>query len=126
MKSHRFHRQWKSTLTIIFPGTLKSRHKHKFHQRSYSVQQEGSALSSSIPTKVRGRSVSEVTGGSTEDTTPTTTAAIDINVIQATPNLSPSCSLRSFSVESTSTPSAEAIITAIENEATLQQTALTK
>ena len=70
--------------------------------------------------------MSEVTGGSTEDTTPTTTAAIDINVIQATPNLSPSCSLRSFSVESTSTPSAEAIITAIENEATLQQTALTK
>jgi hypothetical protein len=53
------------------------------------------------------------------DDTPTTTA-IDINVIQATPNISPSCSLRSFSVDS-STPSAEAILTAIANEPCLHQ-----
>ena len=57
----------------------------------------------------------------TEDTTPTTTAAIDINVIQATPNISPSCSLRSFSVDSTTGPSAEAILTAIANEPSLYQ-----
>lgn len=102
---------------------MRHRHNHKLQQRSYSVQQEGSGhpgAMTSIMAKGRGRSVSEVTG-STEDTTPTTTAAIDINVIQATPNISPSCSLRSFSVESASAPSADAIITAIENEVTLLQ-----
>ena len=102
---------------------MRHRHNHKFQQRSFSVQQECSAhpaVGTTIMAKGRGRSVSEVTG-STEDTTPTTTAAIDINVIQATPNISPSCSLKSFSVDSASAPSADAIITAIENEVTLQQ-----
>ena len=44
---------------------------------------------------------------------------------QATPNISPSCSLRSFSLDSNSAPSAEAILTAIENEVTLQMSQAT-
>ena len=92
------------------------RHHHRLNQRSYSVQQEGTAPNTT--TSSRGHSISEVTATSIDDT-PTTTA-IDINVIQATPNISPSCSLRSFSIDS-STPSAEAILTAIANEPCLQQ-----
>jgi hypothetical protein len=111
---------FKLMFILILLGNLKQpyhRHNSKLHQRSFSVQQEGSAATTTATTSSRGHSISEVT---TEDTTPTTTAAIDINVIQATPNISPSCSLRSFIVDSTTGPSAEAILAAIANEPSFQ------